>query len=492
MALTPAQLQALVAGVYEYQPYDISEMPVDAEFFGAVVADNMRTNNSPFGGIDLQQVKSALPFINKSTGMIDKEFVVGYFPPFSPSEGGFEAGYCKEDADSITLKQVSFKFGTPVRTSAKVEGGYCEAGSKEFMDYQVRRQATIRRLVARHLQALVDTFNRDFFSRYNEFVGNMPRLTNTSPARTPGEALPLFHNAPAGYSPPINIKGTERLRQDVRRARVPQQTYTVGSAFVQGYEQALRAQGAFRQDGYNPSAIAAMRSPLNSLVPSDSIAYFTGLRGAMMVVPSGYIKAAFLAIESPQYGRQGNFGTQTRTTIVDPVFGIEHDFVTDLKTCGETVDEIFTITTRYAIIAMPKCDNNTPALEGVNGIMLYDATCSNDTFCDSEIEGFVNPILIGKDAVCDELQIDQCLPVCSVVLQLFRQTDTSLILQAIAQGAQGSTSITYAWQVAGAPVAETSDVLTVALADLTDGDLIEVTITDSTGCTIKAPYTYNV
>lgn len=484
MPLTTAEIKALYKGMLYASPFLINERPADSEFLTAVIADNASTAGSPFISINMQQIKELLPFINRTSGKIDKELAVGYNKPFAPSEGGEFSPYC-EDADQIEYATRAFRFSGAVRTSAKVGSVLCDAQT-----YQEKREATLRALIAKHLQALTDSFNTDFFGNIAQHVGSLPRLSASTAPRVKGEALPLFHLPVAGFGAALNQLGLNRMRTDIRYTRVTQANYAVMSNSAMAFADAMAAQGIYRQDGINPQNLAA-QSPIGRMIPSDSIAQFTGLPKAIMIVPQGFLKLVTLAINKLEYGQVGNFGNQTRTTIIDPIFNLEHDFVVEQKLCGETVEEVFYLTIRYGILSMPQCDNNTPALQDVNGILLYNAVCSNDTICDLGTEGYVNPFELTPSEKCADINVEVCAPVCSVEILEIERTATKIVLQAVATGAQGATNaITYAWTVDGTPNAEDGSVLSLLLSGLTTGDTIDVEITDSTGCEAVSTFEY--
>jgi len=239
---------------------------------------------------------------------------------------------------------------------------------------------------------------------------------------------------------------------------------------------------------------AAMGSAARNIYSSMALSQLSGYAKGLLVIPAGYLKLVTLAINTPEYGVAADLGTHVRMVMRNPAFGFNVDVIANLKTCAkEGVRETFTFRVFWDIFAMPQCDTGDPRLEDTNGLRLYNITCSEDTICDVGVEGYVETAGLVDSPVCDEIDIETCTPACSVQLVRGTETATTVTYFAIAtvsHGANPAESV-IVWEVDSVvQVGEVTAILMLLKADLTDGDLIEVSVTDNLGCVASASITY--
>jgi hypothetical protein len=469
----------------------VSRIPMGSQTLSAILLDNADGTNSQLR-INTNSVRAAVEMMNAQGGTLDAQVLVEYRKRV-PFTNTVLDDFCQE-APTTQKGVTPFRISKQTEHSVSVAMPFCNTEN-----YQIARQAALIEGMNEFNNKLVAQFNTYFFGGLDKFVGLLPKLTEAGAPRARGTALPLYHAATTSYPEPRpNSLGAYELQRDRELLGINSDEYVIATpAAVQMLKnhQALSGYSLDFADVANTN-LAAMGSAARNIYSSMALSSVSGYAKGLLVVPAGHLKLVTLAINTPEYGVAADLGTHVRMVMRNPAFGFNVDVIANLKTCAKDgVRETFTFRVYWDVFAMPQCDTGDPRLEGTNGLRLYNITCSEDTICDIGVEGYVETAELVDSEVCEELDIETCTPTCSVYLVRGTETDTTVTYFAIATPSHGAIpkNSELVWEVDGVEqIGVTSAALTLVKADLTDGDVIEITVTDELGCIATASITYNV
>jgi hypothetical protein len=311
-------------------------------------------------------------------------------------------------------------------------------------------------------------------------IGNLPKL-QAATTRYPGEDLPLFTIT----DNKINPVGDTILERDKDLGGVMERFF-VGDYTLSAYIKWKGISGV-GDNGYDYSKLNAIGA--SDFVRSNRLASATGLRRPVLVIPNGAVQLVTFAEFDKKPEVSGNM---TKTSVVDPVFGLTWNLVTRVKECEgrRLVTEVW-LDIAWALIVEPKCKVNDLRLDGTNGLYLYNIVCSDDTICDlTPVDALYNSAATPLPECVDGQNATFCDSSCDVALEGFLSTDgEDYIVTANANPSLGATIATYEWEVNGSPILDDTRVITLDSSTLSDGDIVTVTVTDSLGCIATISHT---
>lgn len=468
---------------------------IDPSFLQAILNDQ-RSNQaqSPYVNISMPDAAALLRNANMNKGKLDIEVAFEYRPIAGISDS-FE-NYCAVGGASVR-KVGTFRINRHTQKMSEAIGGEASLCSPETVSEQYER--ALMNLVKRSVETLIRQVEYEVFAKDGanfRHIGNLPNLTGVT--RPAGEALPLFSLPNAGFQPAVNLLGMHNLRLDRRKGQQPNDTYAVASIKTSTFSDAFNFQGGYRPDGYN---FVRGDNPIRALVISDIISEplgqgGTGLDGALLIVPSGYLQFVSVNLNTPELRNVVNTGDQIRGTIVDPYLGLTWDFAENFDKCDRIIQRTLFLELFWGIISMPKCNEDEPALQGVNGIFLYNVSCSDETICDAQN---ANDLVVTAppQAIenCAPDESEACGGDCGIGIRRVSINATDLVLTAdyvLSQGASNWTSLVWAINATPAALYDDEVTPTIDISTLVDGDEITVTMIDDAGCeAVSAAFTYN-
>lgn len=489
MSITADELRGAYRTAVLKAGVSVSRLPMGSQAIAAIISDNASGESGQLR-INANSVKTLVETMNEQNGTLDGQVLVEYRKRV-PFTNTVMENFCQQ-APTTRKGVTSFRISKETEHSVTVPMPFCNTEN-----YRIARENTIIEGFNEFNNKLVAQFNTYFFGGINNFAGLLPKLTEAGAPRARGTALPLYHAATSSYPEPRpNSLGAYELIRDRELLGIGGDEYIIASpAAVQMLknQQALSGYSLDFADVANTN-LAAMGSAVRNIYSAMGLSALSGYAKGLLVVPAGHLKFVSLAINTPEYGRAADVGTQVRMVMRNPVFGFNVDVIIDLEKCSKAgIQETFTFRVYWDIFAMPQCDTGDPRLEGTNGLRLYNITCSDDTICDVGVEGYVETAKLVDSPVCDEIDIDTCTPPCSVQLVRGTETATTVTYFAIAtvsHGANPAESV-IVWEVDGTvQVGQAAAILTLLKADLTNGDAIDVLVTDQLGCSASASVTY--
>lgn len=416
-------------------------------------------------------------------------------PTFNPRMAGVtNVGTNECDFDSNeTAQLVQAQLGIENRVAATVKFDPRTCSSQESYDEQL----------ANSLMQLYEDFNYKLYAFVLKellrkdgaqfvHIGNSPsRDANT--AYTPGHVVNIFMGD--GLTP--NRAGITQLQQELQVAMIDgNDGYSWGSSLWDALGKNIAYYAGADDSGFISSFqtvpfLNQARFALNADITTDLRA--KGINNPLLILKEGAVQL----VTSPRWTNplfQVNTGDQIKTVTTVPGFGIDADLTTNIDNCGDYPVWTFKLEVRAALWTAPGCI--TEALsedfrEKYNGVMLYDAACSDQSFCDTPE---FNRVVVDQsrpynnDCEVEETVCD-AVTACSVAVAANYLADGTLILTAYPQPIPPATIVSYSWTKNGNPFISTGPQIVIGDADWESGDIFEVTIADSTGCTASASIT---
>lgn len=418
---------------------------------------------------------------------------------FSTSE------FNRNDKGNTVVKVKQLKRAAPNQPSVNTDNGFCGIGGDTISyvtnTYELNRKtvATItidqnlvscneetrQRVIADSYKALIndattklaievekEAFAKTGANKYRH-IGGLPTLDGTP--RFAGEALPLF----MASDNRINYTGNEKLDRD-RMLGGLMDYVLLGNTLGRSYAR-MQSISGLADDGFNYGMLDQIQQA--RFLFSDNISTNTQIQQPLLALEAGafqFVPFAEFAI-SPEINV--GFGI-TKTSIVDPVFGLTWNLIEQVLPCeGRRSKTNIILELEWTLISAPVCAINDPRRDGTNGAYLYTVACSDDTICTLEA---AESVLHYNAALRPECAINTdpiCNDGCNVALSAYISNDgEDYIVTANPIVSLGAAIVSYAWLVDGAPYGGNTQGISIDNSTLFGGEVIQVTVTDSLGC----------
>lgn len=460
----------------------------NANFLRFLLSDRNRNAGELF--FNMASVKDSLENAapNGKKGYVAKGDFYDIFAEDQQSQG-FE--YCPTSGVSANKNIVSWRIDKEV-SSIKLELDdakmRCTGETKD--QYIATQMARLVQSAASNLAASVEKeiFARNAAGAY-EYIGNYPTRNGTArPAAS--EQLNLFRNQANAYNA-INPVAENYFEEDMSLAGIGTDYVLFGGSLLWQYLAFKRISDATNDEGYNNALLDRINTQryFRSDVMTQSV---TGLPDAMLALRAGAVQIATKNQFEGHY--EYSDGQHSRGTVEDPYFNLTWDVVENVVKCGAEIKRYIQLRLFYGVLGYPSClDGMTPYRQGVKDVFLYQIGCGDTDVC-----------TLTKAARTPETSSAEYIEVCApkTVCENPLACTAGLSIDYIDDGAGGFTvrttgrpfpptgaaAVAFTWVLAGVTLPETSNVLSLAAADYTDGNTIVLTITysDTDGNTLCA------
>ena len=503
LAILPLYLHSMQEGAFDGDVinfwWKVGQTKVDDYFFRGGPTINTPTlfpfilseRNRVAGAFDLSAVKMEWG-ARLSTGKKGMIATVEYMPPIQMDdiEGG--NGLLCDTSDHIAAGYQKYPYELKYTTTTKkimVDNATVKCiqqGKEEFSADSIANglRAAVS-LLARDVEAVI-------YDVDNGYIGDFPdRFQGVN--LSPGKELALFRDPANAYNE-INWVGEDEMQADMMQSAVGE-FVMFGARTAKRYAKLREISGANTSQGFDiTKADTFMLQNFfyddylqlgikNIPAPNDALK-----KDPLLVYRPGALQFISRArTENEDY--QIALGDQISTTVVDPVWGLTWEMQMKLEQCPSDGEYKWFTWFRldWTVIGYPQCDSEEdPKLSNVTDVFLYNVACKDTPVCAMPVDK-VNADMTSL-ALDDNCSLDQvCDPGCSVALygNFLANGDFQIIaIPSPALGADALIAGNYAWTVNGGAVGTPADpnVLVLAAGAYANGDIIELTITDSTGC----------
>jgi hypothetical protein len=503
LAILPLYLHSMQEGAFDGDVinfwWKVGQTKVDDYFFRGGSTINTPTlfpfilsqRNRVAGAFDLALVKMEWG-ARLSTGKKGMIAVVEYMPRIQMDqiEGG--NGLLCDTSDSIAAGYQKYPYELKYTTTTKkimVDNATVKClqqGKEEFSaDSIANGLSAAVSLLARDVEAVIYDID-------NGYIGDFPdRFQGVN--LSPGKELALFRDPANAYNE-VNWVGEDEMQADMMQSAVGE-FVMFGARTAKRYAKLREISGANTSQGFDiTKADTFMLQNFfyddylqlgikNIPAPNDALK-----KDPLLVYRPGALQFISRArTENEDY--QIALGDQISTTVVDPVWGLTWEMQMKLEQCPSDGEYKWFTWFRldWTVIGYPQCDSTEdPKLSNVTDVFLYNVACKDTPVCTMPVDK-INADMTSL-ALDDNCSLDQvCDPGCSIALygNFLSGGDFQIIaIPSPALGADALIAGDYAWTVNGGAVATPTDpnVLVLAAGAYANGDTIELTITDSTGC----------
>ena len=448
--------------------------------------------NMASGQFDLEQVKIDWQ-AKLATGKKGLVATVRWMPALQMDQVDGGNGLPCDFADSVEASYEDFAYQIDKKKTSKkikIDNAVVRCIQEDKDEYNADSLANL-------LRATVSSLARDVESTVydvaNGYIGQFPDRFNGTVDTSPGKPLNLFRDPANAYNQ-INEVEESNMKMDIKQAGIPEWVI-FGGTRAQHYADLKNISGLNSNTGYDPSMLETfntsrfffddyiqdgVKNTGRPAVPQNPMLVYRP--GALQFISTARNAASDYALMTDQY---------IRTTMVDPIFGLEWDLYITLEPCGTELAWYAYFELHWTVIGYPNCPwQDDPKRQGVTDLLLYDVQCGDTEVCNLPVDD--QPALITSTYLDDNCDLSEtCDPGCAVTLDasFLSNGDFKIIaFPAPSLGADILVPGNYAWEVNGAGVATPTpaNILVLAAGAYNDGDTVEVTITDSTGCVAVA------
>lgn len=507
LAFMHLYLYAMQAGAFDGDVinfwWKVGQTKVDDYFFRGGPTINTPTlfpfilsqRNRVAGAFNLTDVKTEWGQ-RLSTGKKGMIATIEYMPPLQMADMEGGNGLLCDTSDNVAAGYQKYPYELKYTTTTKkvvVDNATVKCiqqGKEEFSADSI----------ANGLRAAVSILARDveavIYDIDNGFIGDFPdRFQGVNLA--PGKELALIRDPNNAYNE-INELGEDELQADMQQASVGE-FVMFGARTAKRYAKLREIAGANTSRGFDITKADTFQLQnffyddylqlgiKNIPAPNDALK-----KDPLLVYRPGALQFISRArTENPDY--QLALGDQISTTVVDPVWGLTWEMQMKLEQCPADGEYKWFTWFRidWAVMGYPQCDfANDPKLQAVRDVFLYNVACKDTPICNSPVDS-INADMT-SEVLDDNCTLDQlCDPGCSLALygNFLANGDFQIIaIPSPAPGADPLISGNYAWTVNGGGVGTPANpnILVLAAGAYANGDIIELTVTDSTTCAAVA------
>lgn len=449
--------------------------------------------NRTSGQFDLDMVKVDWQ-ARLDTGKKGLVAFVRWMPPIQMDEADNGNGLPCDYSDAIEAEYVNYPYQiNRVKTSKKIKIDNATVrcireGRDEY------NADSVANLVRATVSSLARDVESEVYNVANGYIGKFPDRFAGTVDTSPGKPINLFRDTATAYNT-INEVEESEMRMDIRQAGIPEWVI-FGGTRAQHYADLKNIASVNDSTGFDPSMLTTFDTSnfffddyIQDGVKNTGRA--TDPQNPMLVYRPGALQFISTARNSdPDY--QLNTDRYIRTTVVDPIFGLTWDLYITLETCGKELAWYAFVELHWAVIGYPDddCWADDPKREGVTDLLLYDVQCGDTPICNKPLDK--QPAIITSQYVDDNCDLSETCDVqCKLTLDASFLSNGDYKITAFpspAIGADPLVSGNYAWEVNGAPEATPANpnILTIAAGAVADGDTVQLTVTDSTGCVAVA------
>jgi hypothetical protein len=449
--------------------------------------------NQTAGQFDLDQIKMDWQ-ASLSSGKKGLVASVRWMPPLQMDDVDDGNGLPCDFSDSVEAEYKNFAYEIKKKKTSKkikVDNAVVRCIREGRDEYNAD---ALGNLVRATVSSLARDVEGTIYDVANGYIGDFPDRFSGTVDTSPGKPLNLFRDQANAYNT-INPIEESEMRMDIRQAGIPEWVI-FGGTRAQHYADLKNISGPNFNTGYDPSMLETfetsrfffddyiqdgVKNTGRPAAPQNPMLVYRP--GALQFISTARNQNADYQLNTDQY---------VRTTIVDPIFGLTWDLYITLEPCGSDLAWYAYLELHWAVIGYPSdsCWQDDPKRQGVTDLLLYDVQCGDNPICNLPVDK--QPATINSQYVNDNCDLDEtCDPGCSVTLDdsFLANGDYKIVaFPCPSLGAAALVSGDYAWEVNGSPVATPANpnVLELTAGAYSDGDTIELTITDSTGCVAVA------
>lgn len=430
---------------------------------------------------DLNSVKISMEKRDGKKGYVG---VVRWMPPLQMDELECgDADYCQTTGVSQGYEMFPYQIDRVTRMKpVEVDDGFIRCLQEGKDEY-------VGEVLFNMTRAAVSTFAKqveaEAYNLANSYIGKFPDRHMGTVSVDPGKVLNLFRDTTNAYNE-INWVAESEMEMDMGQAGVDEYVM-FGGTIGRHYAKLKQITVPNTQSGIDAGMLMAFEE--NNFFFDSYIESATGVTNPLMLLRPG-------ALQILTYARnEGDFAyndtpQHQRVTVVDPIFGLTWDLITNRVECGEDIKFTAFLELRWALIGYPDCDDKRDPLRvGVQDVFLYSIGCGDTPVCNlpadkQEANTCAEPY--DNDCTIDEV----CDPGCSLSLtgQLLGNGDYQVIAYPTPSLGANVESGGYAWEVNDVAQATpaTPFIFTLSAGAYANGDVVELTTTDTKSCVATA------
>lgn len=338
-----------------------------------------------------------------------------------------------------------------------------------------------------------ELFSKDQNGKYR-FIGDLPEKAGYGVNRPSGEDACVFYPDTDFVKGKINDFGVDKIIEDILLSRSNEaNVIEIGSSKALSYwRKKLEGNALTVGDvGYNDAIVDLVRQR-RLFYAEDTGDFGNDVQNPLVLMQNGAVQLITFNHYGGQFNQQE--GSTVHGQIVDPYFGFTWDYISRVgQDCTIDFEYDIQIFLNYALIKRPDCeDSRQMGLKKFTGIWGYNLACCNSSACDITDANLnyqpntqpFNQECTNSPEICEPTQA------CSVFLKAMEDVDGTLTFIAQAIPALGGTITNYQFKQDGVQVQTgASNTLVLDAGDYAEGDIIQVVVTGSLGCTATATHT---
>lgn len=351
--------------------------------------------------------------------------------------------------------------------------------------------------VYNYVRAVVSEWSRqvsaEIHNLANPYYGDYPnRFNGTQPLEPASKTVNLFRDTVNAHNE-VNWLGETYLTEERMAAGIGEADHVyIGGTTGLRYAKLKELSVPNNDSGFDPSMLEEMDGA--KFIYDDYMESALQVENPLMLIRDG-------ALQIVTHNKHvGDFTIDDekhkRGTIVDPFYGLTWDTFLNKEYCGDEITYTLKVKLYWGVWGYPDClYPDDPLKEGVKDVMLYKIGCGDTPVCSEPVD--LRDIGAGANAYDDScsLAVESCESECNVVLRGVALANGDYQVTAIPTPKLGASIDTYAWDVNGTPVATPTpdaNILVIPNGASSGGDVVNLTITDSTGCQASASLTIDL
>jgi hypothetical protein len=441
----------------------------------------MSQRNRTAAQFDLNSVKISMEKRDGKKGYVG---TVKWMPPLQMDD--IECGtddYCQTTGVSQGYEVFPYQINRVTRMKpVEVDDGFIRCLQEGKDEYVGEVMFNMTRAA---VSAFAKQLEAEVYNLANNYIGKFPDRHQGTVSVDPGKVLNLFRDTTNAYNE-INWVAESELEMDMGQAGVDEYVM-FGGTIARHYAKLKQITVPNTTSGIDAGMLDAFDE--NEFFFDSYIESATEVTNPLMLLRPGALQLLTFAKNEGSFAYSDDAKHQ-RVTVVDPIFGLTWDLITNRVECGEDIKFTAFLELRWAVIGYPDCDDERDPLRvGVQDVFLYSIGCGDTPVCNlpadkQEANTCAEPY--DNDCTIDEV----CDPGCSLSLEGQLLGDGSYQVIAYPSPSLGATveSGGYAWELnaVGQATPATPFIISFASGAYANGDIVSLTTTDTKSCVATA------